>query len=80
LGSPFGSPFESSVKLPQLSLVGSVGLRFDTDSGKTNDTQVPGAGGAPVGKSSSSRSEFHTTVGPNPWAIFTNQIAALYYF
>jgi len=68
------------MKLPQLSLVGSIGVRFDTDSGKTNDTQVPGGGGAPVGKSSSSRSEFHTTVGPNPWAIFTNQIAALYYF
>src|SRR4051812_3866995 len=68
------------IKLPQLSLVGSVGVRFDTDSGKTNDTQVPGGGGAPVGKSSSTRSEFHTTVGPNPWAIFTNQIAALYYF
>jgi hypothetical protein len=68
------------MKIPQLSLVGSVGLRFDTDSGKTNDTQVPGGGGAPVGKSSSTRSEFHTTVGSNPWAIFTNQIAALYYF
>ena len=68
------------MKLPQLSLVGSVGVRFDTDSGKTNDTQVPGGGGAPIGKSSSTRSEFHTTVGPNPWAIFTNQIAALYYF
>jgi hypothetical protein len=67
------------MKLPQLSLVGSVGLRFDTDSGKTNDTEVP-AMGAPVGKSSATRSEFHTTVGPNPWAIFTNQIAALYYF
>ena len=23
---------------------------------------------------------FHTTVGSNPWAIFTNQVAALYYF
>lgn len=67
------------IKLPQLSLVGSVGVRFDTDSGNTNDTEVPPMG-APAGKSSSSRSEFHTTVGPNPWAIFTNQIAALYYF
>ncbi len=67
------------MKLPQLSLVGSVGLRFDSDSGKTNDTEAPPMG-TPVGKSSSSRSEFHTTVGPNPWAIFTNQIAALYYF
>jgi hypothetical protein len=68
------------IKIPQLSLVGSIGVRFDTDSGKTNDTTVPAAGGAAPGKSSSSRSEFHTTVGANPWAIFTNQIAALYYF
>ena len=68
------------MKLPQLSLVGSVGVRFDTDSGKTNDTTVPAGGTAVVGKSSSSRSEFHTTVGSNPWAIFTNQVAALYYF
>jgi hypothetical protein len=68
------------MKIPQLSLLGSVGLRFDTDSGSTNDSQTPPGGGTPVGKSKTTRSEFHTTVGPNPWAIFTNQIAALYYF
>ncbi len=61
--------------LPQLSLVGSVGLRFDTDNGSSTVTV-----GGVSGKVSSSRSEFHTTVGPNPWAIFTNQVAALYYF
>jgi hypothetical protein len=63
------------IHLPQLSLVGSVGLRFDTDTGKTTDSTV-----TPEAKTSSSRSEFHTTVGANPWAIFTNQVAALYYF
>jgi hypothetical protein len=68
------------MKLPQLSLVGSIGVRFDTDSGKTNDTVAAMPGAAVNGKSTSTRSEFHTTVGPNPWAIFTNQIAALYYF
>jgi hypothetical protein len=68
------------MKIPQLSLVGSVGLRFDTDSGKTNDTAVPGPGVAPLGKSSSSRSQFHTTLGSNPWSIFNNSVAALYYF
>jgi len=61
--------------IPQLSLVGSVGLRFDTDSGSTSAE----AGGLTT-KASTSRSEFHTTVGPNPWAIFVNQVAALYYF
>lgn len=66
------------IKLPQLSLVASVGLRFDSDSGTTNDT-TPVAP-APGVKSSSSRSEFHTTVGSNPWGIFTDNVAALYYF
>jgi hypothetical protein len=61
--------------IPQLSLVGSVGLRFDTDSGSTSTE-----GGGLKTKVSTSRSEFHTTVGPNPWAIFVNQVAALYYF
>lgn len=63
------------IKIPQLSLVATVGLRFDTDKGKT-DNSVPN----PAVNSSSSRSEFHTTVGSNPWSIFTDNIAALYYF
>jgi hypothetical protein len=63
------------INLPQLALVATVGLRFDSDKGKTNNT-IPN----PAVKSSSSRSEFHTTVGSDPWAIFTNNIAALYYF
>jgi hypothetical protein len=66
------------IKLPQLSLVASVGLRFDSDAGTTNDTTPQGA--APDVKTKSSRSEFHTTVGSNPWAIFTDNVAALYYF
>ena len=64
------------IKLPQLSLVGSVGLALDVDSGKTTDSQ-PAGGDV---EQSSSRTELHTTVGANPWAIFTNQVAALYYF
>lgn len=63
------------IKIPQLSLVATVGLRFDTDKGSTDDS-VPN----PAVNSSSSRSEFHTTVGSNPWSIFTDNIAALYYF
>jgi hypothetical protein len=63
------------IKLPQLSLVATVGLRFNSDSGKTEDSTA-----TPTVKSSSSRSEFHTTVGSNPWAIFTDNVAALYYF
>lgn len=63
------------IHLPQLSLVASVGLRFDSDKGKTEDSTA-----APSVKTSSSKSEFHTTVGSNPWAIFTDNVAALYYF
>jgi hypothetical protein len=66
------------IKIPQLSLVASVGLRYDNDSGKTENSQVP-AGNATI-KTSTSRSELHTTVGSNPWAIFTDNVAALYYF
>ncbi|HEV8550896.1 MAG TPA: hypothetical protein VGQ57_17740 [Polyangiaceae bacterium] len=66
------------IHIPQLSLVASVGLRFDSDKGSTKDT-TPVAP-APHIDSSSSRSEFHTTVGSNPWAIFTDNVAALYYF
>ena len=63
------------MKIPQLSLVATVGLRFDSDRGKTTDSTVN-----PQVTVSSSRSEFHTTVGSNPWSIFTDNIAALYYF
>jgi hypothetical protein len=65
------------IKIPQLSLVGSIGVRFDTDKGSTESNE--NAANTNV-EASSSRSEFHTTVGSNPWAIFTNQVAALYYF
>jgi hypothetical protein len=64
------------IGVPQLSLQASVGLRFDYDSGKTTDSTGPGDDV----ESSSSRTELHTTVQGAPWAIFTNNIAALYYF
>jgi hypothetical protein len=63
------------IKLPQLSLVATIGARFDVDRGKTTDTTV-----TPNTKATSSRSELHTTVGSNPWSIFTDNVAALYYF
>lgn len=64
------------MKLPQLSLIGSVGLQLAMDRGSTTDS----TGAGPDVERSSSRTELHTTVGANPWAIFTNQVAALYYF
>jgi hypothetical protein len=66
------------IKIPQLSLQASVGLRFDYDSGTTTDSTP--AAPAEDTELSASRTELHTTVQGAPWAIFTNNIAALYYF
>jgi hypothetical protein len=66
------------IKIPQLALQASIGLRFDVDNGSTEDTQP--AGGDDDLEVSSSRTHLHTTVQGAPWAIFTNNIAALYYF
>jgi len=64
------------IKMPQLALQGSVGLAFAVDSGSTTDSRGP----APDTELSSSRTRFVTTVGGEPWDIFTGNIAALYYF
>jgi hypothetical protein len=66
------------MKIPQLALQASVGLRFDVDNGKSTDS-TPAAPAGDV-ELKSSRTELHTTVQGAPWAIFTNNIAALYYF
>jgi hypothetical protein len=62
--------------IPQLSLQGTVGLAFALDSGSTTDTQ----GAAGDREVSHSRTSLQTSAGTNPWAIFTNGIAAFYYF
>lgn len=64
------------IKVPQLSLQASIGLRFDYDSGKSTDS----TGAGDDVEVTASRTELHTTVQGAPWAIFTNNIAALYYF
>jgi hypothetical protein len=57
------------INVPQLSLQGSIGARMNLDSTSAD----PGDGGT-------SRFTFATTVGDNPWNIFTSNVAALYYF
>jgi len=57
------------INVPQLSLQGSVGVRMNMNS----TSQSPGSGG-------SSHFDLATTVGDNPWNIFTSNVAALYYF
>jgi hypothetical protein len=59
------------IDVPQLSLQGSVGVRLAMDSVSVE------AGDA---ETSASRFNFNTTVGDNPWNIFTSNVAALYYF
>ena len=66
------------INVPQLALQASVGLRLDIDNGSTEDSTPPGTDDDI--DSESSRTHFHTTVQGAPWAIFTNNIAALYYF
>jgi hypothetical protein len=64
--------------IPQLSLQGSVGLGFAMDKGSsTNSTTTAPAGDI---ETSHTRTAFQTSAGTNPWAIFTNNIAAFYYF
>ena len=57
------------INVPQLSLQGSVGLRLNMNSTSTD----PGDAGT-------SHFNLGTTVGDNPWNIFTSNVAALYYF
>ncbi|HVY28076.1 MAG TPA: hypothetical protein VHB79_16075 [Polyangiaceae bacterium] len=57
------------INVPQLSLQGSVGVRMNMNSTSVD----PGDAG-------SSHFDFATTVGDNPWNIFTSNVAALYYF
>jgi hypothetical protein len=62
--------------VPQLSLQGSVGLAFAYDKGSSTDSQ----GAAADRETSHGRTALQTSAGTNPWAIFTNGIAAFYYF
>jgi hypothetical protein len=57
------------IDVPQLSLQGSVGLRMNMNSTS-----------ADPGDSGTSSFSLGTTVGDNPWNIFTSNVAALYYF
>jgi hypothetical protein len=59
------------INVPQLSLQGSVCLRLNMDSQSQTIMGVD---------SSASQFNLGTTVGDNPWNIFTSNVAALYYF
>jgi hypothetical protein len=59
------------IGVPELSLVGSVGLYFSTQTVRVS------AGGKDAKES---RTAISTTVQEAPWGLFTKSIAALYYF
>lgn len=61
------------IGIPELSLQAGVGLAFSYDHSKL----TPPGGGAATSLNTTS---FGTSVGNNPWNIFTSNIAALYYF
>jgi hypothetical protein len=65
--------------IPQLSLQGSIGLQFAVDNGST-DLDDPAGAPDTTNSIERSRTAFQTTVGSNPWNIFTSNVAALYYF
>ena len=62
------------IGIPELSLVGSVGLRADINQTKT-ETRV----GNNTTTVKDSRTVIQTTVGDNPWNIFVGNVSAFYY-
>lgn len=63
------------IGVPQLALQGSIGLNFARTATKTSQDLPTG-----TVTSSSQTMAVGTTVQSDPWALFTNNIAALYYF
>jgi hypothetical protein len=66
------------IGVPQLSLVGTVGLKFNYDSVSTESEAQPAGTG--VNKISSSSWTLGTTLNERPWGIFTNNLSVFYYF
>jgi hypothetical protein len=59
--------------IPQLSLQGSIGALLAIQSLKTDNDATDVT-------TTENRTTITTTVGDNPWNIFTSNVAALYYF
>jgi hypothetical protein len=73
IGARAGSEIQFGfIGIPELSLQAGVGLALSYDRAKISP---PGAPATSV-----SRTTLGTSVGDNPWNIFTGNIAALYYF
>ncbi|MCC6217789.1 MAG: hypothetical protein IT376_23220 [Polyangiaceae bacterium] len=62
--------------IPELSLQGSVGVFFASRSASVTVSQP----NTPETNLNASTTDITTTVGSNPWNIFTSNVSALYYF
>lgn len=65
------------IGIPELALQGSVGLAVTRVSTTGKQDAVNGAGG---GETTKSDLGLATNLQNNPWGIFTNSVAAIYYF
>jgi hypothetical protein len=65
------------IGIPQLALQASVGLNFRHQ--RWGGSQ-PGLNNLPETTSSQTQTNFGTTVQADPWALFVNNVAAIYYF
>jgi hypothetical protein len=65
------------IGVPQLALQASVGLNFRHQ--RWGGSQ-PGVNNLPETTSSLTQTNFGTTVQSDPWALFVNNVAAIYYF
>jgi hypothetical protein len=79
-GARIGSEIQFGfIGVPQLSLQASIGLNFRHQNWAASQDSAPPA--TPASTSSSrSANNFGTTVQSDPWAIFVNNISAIYYF
>ncbi len=78
VGARIGSEIQFGfIGIPELALQASVGLNFRHQ--RWSSSQDAANGTAEI-SSSESASNFGTTVQSDPWALFTNNIAAIYYF
>jgi hypothetical protein len=78
IGGRIGSEIQFGfIGIPELALQASVGLLFRRDVAKN---QQDAAGTNPELSSSISNNVLTTTVQNDPWALFVNNISAIYYF
>jgi hypothetical protein len=68
------------IGIPNLALQGGVGLYFSRSTFKAKGNGGTGNPAAPDTSYESKTTSIGTSVAGDPWAIFTNNVSALYYF